>query len=80
MGSVEIQASSLWPGAREPRIQLPLLLGVCSVCRGVWAWFVPLFPLGLCEGWGLVAREKEFHCVPREAEPLALLSGLTWLD
>lgn len=29
MGSVEIQAASLPPGAREPGIQLPLLLGVC---------------------------------------------------
>lgn len=36
----------------------------------------PLFLLGLCEGWGLVAREKEFHFVPSEAEALALLSGL----
>lgn len=68
MGSVEIQASSLCPGAREPGIQIPLLLGVCPVTAEVFGpGLSPLFPLSLYEGWGLVAREKEFHFVPSEA-------------
>lgn len=77
MGSVEIQASSFRLGAWNPAAPPPGC--VPSHCRGVWAWSVPLFPLGLCEGWGLVAREKEFHFVPSEAEVLALPSGLIWL-
>lgn len=36
MGSVEIQASSLHPGAREPGIQPPLLLGLCPVTAEVF--------------------------------------------
>lgn len=36
MGSVEIQASSLHPGAREPGIQPPLLLGLSPVTAEVF--------------------------------------------
>lgn len=81
MGSVEIKASSLHLGAREPGIQPPLLLGVCPVTAEVFGprLFPSFLPLGLHEGWGLVAREKEFRFVPSEAETLVLPSGFTWL-
>lgn len=81
MGSMEIQAPSLLPGAKEPGIQPPLLLGVCPVTAEVFGpGMFPCFLLVRVRDGDLwPGRRNSLLCPVKQAEALALPSGLPWL-